>query len=119
MMSLLQLLCSSSVLSLVLYCRAFSQIGTQGGMPYFLLPVRLPFPQLINSPYCMLPVIFCIGSGIQTKAQSLGELIVGRAIGGLGVGALRYSSSPLFTLVYSRRKSPFINLGPTTPSSDV
>lgn len=40
-------------------------------------------------------LIFCIGSGIQTKAQSLGELIVGRAIGGLGVGALSMLS-PLY-----------------------
>lgn len=35
-------------------------------------------------------IIFCIGSGLQCGAQSLNDLIIGRAIGGFGVGALRY-----------------------------
>ncbi|KIK97634.1 hypothetical protein PAXRUDRAFT_824743 [Paxillus rubicundulus Ve08.2h10] len=33
-------------------------------------------------------VIFCIGSGLQAGARSLNDLIIGRAIGGFGVGAL-------------------------------
>ncbi|KAG1737835.1 general substrate transporter [Suillus paluster] len=33
-------------------------------------------------------IIFCIGSGLQCGAQSLNDLIIGRAIGGFGVGAL-------------------------------
>ncbi|TFK66213.1 general substrate transporter [Pluteus cervinus] len=32
--------------------------------------------------------VFCIGSWFQCAAQSLGDLFVGRAIGGIGVGAL-------------------------------
>jgi MFS family permease len=36
-------------------------------------------------------VVFCIGSALQTWAQSLTQITCGRAIGGLGVGALRYS----------------------------
>lgn len=34
-------------------------------------------------------VIFCFGSGLQSGARNLNDLIVGRAIGGFGVGALR------------------------------
>ena len=34
-------------------------------------------------------VIFCIGSAVQFGAQSLNDIVIGRAIGGLGVGALR------------------------------
>jgi len=37
-------------------------------------------------------VVFCIGSALQTWAHSLTQITGGRAIGGLGVGALRYSS---------------------------
>ncbi|KAG1792813.1 uncharacterized protein HD556DRAFT_544716 [Suillus plorans] len=33
-------------------------------------------------------IIFCLGSGLQCGAQSLNDLIIGRAIGGFGVGAL-------------------------------
>ncbi|KAI6115239.1 hypothetical protein EV401DRAFT_86271 [Pisolithus croceorrhizus] len=33
-------------------------------------------------------LVFCIGSGFQAGAQSLNHLILGRAVGGLGVGAL-------------------------------
>ncbi|KAG9317285.1 general substrate transporter [Chiua virens] len=33
-------------------------------------------------------VIFCLGSGFQSGARSLNELMIGRAIGGFGVGAL-------------------------------
>lgn len=39
--------------------------------------------------------VFCIGSAIQFGAQSLTHLIIGRAIGGLGVGALSMLS-PLY-----------------------
>ena len=35
----------------------------------------------------MLLVVFCIGSAFQCGAERLAHLIVGRAIGGLGVGA--------------------------------
>ena len=35
--------------------------------------------------------VFCIGSALQTWARSLTQITAGRAIGGLGVGALRYS----------------------------
>jgi len=34
--------------------------------------------------------VFCIGSALQTWAKSLTQITAGRAIGGLGVGALRY-----------------------------
>jgi len=37
-------------------------------------------------------VVFCIGSALQTGARSLTQITGGRAIGGLGVGALRHSS---------------------------
>ncbi|KAH8087784.1 general substrate transporter [Cristinia sonorae] len=40
-------------------------------------------------------VVFCIGSALQCAAQSIPQLIVGRAIGGLGVGALSMLS-PLY-----------------------
>ena len=34
--------------------------------------------------------VFCVGSALQTWARSLTQLTGGRAIGGIGVGALRY-----------------------------
>lgn len=34
-------------------------------------------------------VVFCVGSVLQCSASSLGHLIWGRAIGGVGIGALR------------------------------
>jgi MFS family permease len=34
-------------------------------------------------------VVFCVGSAFQCLANSLFHLIIGRAIGGVGVGALR------------------------------
>ncbi|KAH0839744.1 general substrate transporter [Lanmaoa asiatica] len=40
-------------------------------------------------------VIFCFGSGLQSGARNLNDLIVGRAIGGFGVGALSMLS-PLY-----------------------
>ncbi|KAG0708551.1 general substrate transporter [Suillus ampliporus] len=40
-------------------------------------------------------IIFCLGSGLQCGAQSLNDLIIGRAIGGFGVGALSMLS-PLY-----------------------
>ncbi|KAG6907339.1 hypothetical protein DXG01_009296 [Tephrocybe rancida] len=40
-------------------------------------------------------VIFCIGSGFQCGAQSLSHIFIGRAIGGIGVGALSMLS-PLY-----------------------
>ncbi|KAF9074514.1 MFS monosaccharide transporter [Rhodocollybia butyracea] len=40
-------------------------------------------------------IVFCIGSTIQCSAQSLLHLLIGRAIGGLGVGALS-TLCPLF-----------------------
>lgn len=43
----------------------------------------------------MLVVIFDIGAVIQTTAQSYGELVAGRAIGGIGVGTLAMVLSPL------------------------
>lgn len=36
-----------------------------------------------------LTVIFCVGSAMQCAAHALGHLVAGRAIGGVGVGALR------------------------------
>lgn len=33
-------------------------------------------------------VVFCVGSGLQCGARKFGDLVVGRAIGGFGVGAL-------------------------------
>ena len=43
----------------------------------------------------MIPfsVIFCIGSAFQCGAQTLSHLFIGRALGGLGVGALRSVNS--------------------------
>ncbi|KAH7921651.1 general substrate transporter [Leucogyrophana mollusca] len=40
-------------------------------------------------------IVFCIGSGLQCGARSLNDLILGRAIGGFGVGALSMLS-PLY-----------------------
>ncbi|KIJ66107.1 hypothetical protein HYDPIDRAFT_110267 [Hydnomerulius pinastri MD-312] len=40
-------------------------------------------------------IIFCIGSGLQSGARNLNDLIIGRAIGGFGVGALSMLS-PLY-----------------------
>ncbi|KAF8450726.1 general substrate transporter [Boletus edulis BED1] len=40
-------------------------------------------------------VIFCFGSGLQSGARNLNDLIIGRAIGGFGVGALSMLS-PLY-----------------------
>ncbi|KII95512.1 hypothetical protein PLICRDRAFT_34394 [Plicaturopsis crispa FD-325 SS-3] len=40
-------------------------------------------------------VIFCIGSGFQCGARTLSDLVLGRAIGGVGVGALSMLS-PLY-----------------------
>ena len=48
--------------------------------------------------FCRL-VVFCIGSGLQVFAQSVQDIIIGRAVGGLGVGALRYSSRVSFRVV--------------------
>ena len=45
-----------------------------------------------------LEAVFCIGSALQTWAQSLTQITIGRAIGGLGVGALRYPSPVLSTM---------------------
>lgn len=42
-------------------------------------------------------VIFCIGSAAQVCAQSVQDIIIGRAIGGLGVGALRCDPFLLFS----------------------
>ena len=39
----------------------------------------------------LVEAVFCIGSALQTWARSLTQITAGRAIGGLGVGALRYS----------------------------
>lgn len=42
------------------------------------------------SPYSTNPqVVFCFGSGLQSGARNFNDLIIGRAIGGFGVGALR------------------------------
>ena len=40
-------------------------------------------------PLDSFSVIFCIGSAFQCGAQNLSHLIIGRALGGVGVGALR------------------------------
>ncbi|KAH7883353.1 general substrate transporter [Phlebopus sp. FC_14] len=40
-------------------------------------------------------IIFCIGSGLQSGARNFNDLIIGRAIGGFGVGALSMLS-PLY-----------------------
>jgi len=40
-------------------------------------------------------VIFCIGSGLQSGARNFDDLVIGRAIGGIGVGALSMLS-PLY-----------------------
>ncbi|KAF9235259.1 general substrate transporter [Melanogaster broomeanus] len=40
-------------------------------------------------------VMFCIGSGLQSGARNLNDLIIGRAVGGFGVGALSMLS-PLY-----------------------
>lgn len=35
-------------------------------------------------------VVFCLGSVFQCAATSLVHIFIGRAVGGIGVGALRY-----------------------------
>ncbi|KAF9523721.1 general substrate transporter [Crepidotus variabilis] len=41
-----------------------------------------------NSIVAACEVVFCVGSAFQAFAQNLGHLFIGRAVGGLGVGAL-------------------------------
>lgn len=60
-----------------------------------LLPPKLPHRECRS----VLLAVFCIGSAFQCGAESLLHLIVGRAIGGLGVGALRYISSSSYFLI--------------------
>lgn len=43
-----------------------------------------------------LTAVFCLGSLFQCAAQSLSYLFIGRAIGGIGVGALRYAVNVCF-----------------------
>lgn len=56
---------------------------------------------ILTDKYCrrhsifFASIIFCLGSGLQCGAQSLNDLIIGRAIGGFGVGALSMLS-PLY-----------------------
>jgi len=47
-------------------------------------------------------VVFCIGSIFQCAATTLVHLFIGRAIGGIGVGALRFVVSSLTLEVDSR-----------------
>jgi MFS family permease len=58
-----------------------------------------------------LSVIFCIGSLLQCLAASINALIIGRAIGGLGVGALRYMAL-LFILCHIHIKLSYSMLSP-------
>ena len=71
------------------------QTGIQDGIQYSLPPVRPNFTTFLNvyQPHflCGSSAIFCIGSGLQAGAPSLDVLTLGRAVGGLGVGALRYA----------------------------
>lgn len=46
----------------------------------------------------LFEAVFCIGSALQTWAHSLTQITAGRAIGGLGVGALRYSLTYLLNV---------------------
>jgi MFS family permease len=49
----------------------------------------------------LLKAVFCVGSALQTWARSLTQLTGGRAIGGIGVGALRCGLPGLRSLTYS------------------
>ena len=42
-----------------------------------------------NDPTHIGLVVFCIGSAFQCGASSLSHIFIGRAVGGVGVGALR------------------------------
>ena len=53
--------------------------------------VRVPGGRLFAGLSDTTLAVFCVGSALQTGAQSLTELTVGRGIGGIGIGALRYA----------------------------
>jgi hypothetical protein len=84
---------------LVHYLPECWQIDTLDDTPFCLPAVRT---LLIRSHHLTLAytVVFCIGSGFQCGAQTLTHIIVGRAIGGLGVGALRYINLVLVRLLH-------------------
>ena len=61
------------------YSRRQSIFTACGEYPFALARAR---PDLLSA-------VFCLGSALQFGAQSPNHLILGRGIGGLGVGALR------------------------------
>jgi hypothetical protein len=66
-------------------CRSlYTQTSHHHGLEYVLTANH---PNLLANFYT--PVIFILGSTFQFAAQVLPHIIIGRAIGGLGVGALR------------------------------
>ena len=76
------------MLSLLVHLQTDTPVGN-----LYLFPVVRTTIHIIGAMFlmcwCVGEVIFCIGSGLQCAARSLSELILGRAIGGFGVGALR------------------------------
>ena len=63
---------------------------TPGGHLFSLRAVRTI--STLNLPHFMFSelVVFCLGSVFQCAATSLVHIFIGRAVGGIGVGALRY-----------------------------
>ena len=81
--------------SLVLWLLASLPTVIQGGHLSSLHAVRaVPVLNFPNLTFLKL-VVFCIGSIFQCAATTLVHLFIGRAIGGIGVGALRFVVSSL------------------------
>jgi MFS family permease len=81
--------CSSWVVSSACWPQACSRTGSRGG-PRLRRPVVSDFNSCRSVLIRYPKAVFCVGSALQTWARSLTQLTGGRAIGGIGVGALRY-----------------------------
>ena len=88
---------------LSLWCAGYRRIRGQD-FEEVLYCVGLQLSVVFN--FCCVPpfscivirkAVFCAGSALQTWARSLTQLTAGRAIGGIGVGALRYGLPVLKT----------------------
>ena len=81
------------------------QTITQGDVQLCLLVVRRSFSTTslkkpLTHGFLFFSVIFCIGSVFQCSALRLTHLFIGRALGGVGVGALRLGRLYLFKFFF-------------------
>jgi MFS family permease len=84
--------------SLALYLRVSYLTAFLVSIPFSLLAVSEPNTLFRKNPVFLIlsdTVVFCIGSALQCFASEFIHLIIGRAIGGIGVGALSMLS-PLY-----------------------